>query len=170
MGMGQWASAFAEDALGISKTLGDILGPCIFASMLTISRIVYSKISGRINAVKYLLCCALMTVVLYASAALIPNSIVAILACGMCGFTAGVMWPATLSLASAHYPTGGVAMFGMFALGGDIGCTLGPTAIGMISSVAGDNLRVGLLAACVFPIMMSMGLMMLMKRMKEQKK
>lgn len=165
--MSQWASAFAESALGISKALGDILGPCIFATMLTISRLVYSKISGKINPLKYLLWCGILTVVFYAAAALVPFRFAAIVACGLCGFTAGVMWPATLSLASAHYPTGGGTMFGLFALGGDIGCTLGPTAVGMVSSAMGDNLRTGLLVACIFPILMVIGVLLLIKRKKK---
>lgn len=169
VGMSQWASAFAESALEISKTLGDILGPCIFAGMLTVSRILYSRISNKINPMKYLLCCSVMTVIFYGCAALVPFRFAAIIACGLCGFTAGIMWPATLSLASAHYPTGGVAMFGMFALGGDIGCTMGPTLIGMASSAAGGDLRVGLLAACIFPILSVISMALLMKRMKKVK-
>ncbi|MBQ7959934.1 MAG: MFS transporter [Clostridia bacterium] len=165
--MSQWASAFAESSLGIDKVLGDILGPCIFAGMLTISRIVYSRISDRINQHKYLLCCALMSVVFYLCAGLLPFGFAAIISCGLCGFTAGVMWPATLSLAAEHYPTGGVAMFGLFALAGDIGCTLGPTAVGMFSSAIGGELRAGLLVASVFPILTVVGLIMLMKRKKK---
>ncbi len=166
----QWASAFAESSLGISKTLGDILGPCIFAGMLTLSRLVYSRISGRVNPYKYLLCCGIFSVLFYVCAAAMPFGLIAIIACGLCGFTAGVMWPATLSLASEHYPTGGVAMFGLFALAGDIGCTLGPTAVGMVSSAMGDNLRIGLLFACIFPILSVVGLTLLMRRMKKIKK
>lgn len=165
--MSQWASAFAESSLGISKTLGDILGPCIFAAMLTLSRLVYSKISARINPLKYLACCAALTVIFYASAALMPFEFAAIVACGLCGFTAGVMWPATLSLAAEHYPTGGASMFGLFALAGDIGCTLGPTTVGMVSSAIGGELRTGLLVACIFPILMTFGMLMLMKRKRK---
>ncbi len=162
--MSQWASAFAESSLGITKALGDILGPCIFASMLTLSRIVYSRISGRVNPYKYLMSCGLLSVVLYLCAGLLPISFAAIVSCGLCGFTAGVMWPATLSLASEHYPTGGVAMFGLFALAGDIGCTLGPTTVGLVSSAMGGNLRSGLLVACIFPLLTVLGLFLLMKR------
>lgn len=166
--MGQWASAFAESSLGISKTLGDILGPCIFAAMLTISRIVYSKISAKVNPLKYLLSCAVITVVFYVSAAVIPYSFAAILSCGLCGFTAGVMWPAVLSLAAERYPAGGASMFGMFALAGDIGCVMGPTAIGMISSAFGDELRIGLLLAAIFPFVLAMGFLRLKKSEKSK--
>ncbi len=163
----QWASAFAESSLGISKALGDVLGPCIFAGMLTISRLVYSKISARINPLKYILCCGILTVVFYVAAALVPFKFAAVVACGLCGFTAGVMWPATLSLAAEHYPTGGATMFGLFALGGDIGCTLGPTTVGMVSSVFNDELRTGLLVACIFPILLCVGVALLIKRRKK---
>lgn len=164
--MSQWASAFAESSLGITKALGDILGPCIFAGMLTVSRLVYSRVSNRINPMKYLLACAIMSIIFYLCAGLLPFDFAAITACGLCGFTAGVMWPATLSLASTHYPTGGVAMFGLFALAGDIGCTLGPTIVGIFSSILGGELRTGLLIACIFPILSALGLLLLMKRKK----
>jgi len=166
--MGQWASAFAESSLGISKTTGDILGPCMFAAMLTISRIVYSKISGKVNPLKYLLVCAILTIALYASAALVPFRFVSIVACGLCGFTAGVMWPAVLSLAAERYPAGGASMFGMFALAGDIGCVMGPTAIGMISSAFGDELRIGLLTAAIFPLVLTLGFLRLRKNTKKK--
>ena len=164
--MSQWASAFAESSLGITKALGDILGPCIFAAMLTVSRLVYSKISAKVNPLKYLGTCAALTVVFYVSAALIPFKFASIIACGLCGFTAGVMWPATLSLAAEHYPTGGAAMFGLFALAGDIGCTLGPTTVGFVSSAMGGELRAGLLIACIFPILSVIGMTLLAKRKK----
>ncbi len=163
----QWASAFAESALGISKKVGDILGPCIFAGMLTLSRIFYSKISSRVNPTKYLLGCGICSVVFFLCAALLPFRFAAIISCGLCGFTAGVMWPATLSLAAKHYPTGGVAMFGLFALAGDIGCTLGPTTVGMVSSAANGDLRVGLLVSVIFPILLVVGVSLLLKRSKK---
>ncbi len=165
--MSQWASAFAESSLGISKTLGDILGPCMFALMLAFSRVFYSKMADRINLAKYLLCCGIVTVFLYIFAAILPFKFAAIICCGLCGFTAGIMWPGTLSLAANTYPTGGVAMFGLFALAGDLGCTLGPTTVGMVSAMMGDEISSGLLIACVFPIIMVIGLLMLMKRIKK---
>lgn len=165
--MSQWASAFAESSLGISKVLGDILGPCIFALMLAFSRVLYSKLANRINLAKYLLCCGIATVFLYVFAAVLPFRFAAITACGLCGFTAGIMWPGTISLAAKTYPTGGAAMFGLFALAGDLGCTLGPTTVGMVSSVFGGDLRTGLLISCVFPILLVGGVSLLMKRVKK---
>ncbi len=165
--MSQWASAFAESSLGISKALGDILGPCIFALMLAFSRVLYSKLANRINLAKYLLFCGIATVFLYIFAAVLPFRFAAITACGLCGFTAGIMWPGTISLAAKTYPTGGAAMFGLFALAGDLGCTLGPTTVGMVSSAFGGDLRTGLLISCVFPILLVGGVSLLMKRVKK---
>ena len=165
--MSQWASAFAESSLGISKALGDILGPCIFALMLAFSRVLYSKLASKINLAKYLLCCGIATVFLYIFAAVIPFKFVAITACGLCGFTAGIMWPGTLSLAANAFPTGGAAMFGLFALAGDLGCTLGPTTVGMVSSAFGGNLRTGLMISCIFPILLVCGVSLLIKRVKK---
>ena len=144
---------------------------CLYCGVSSSIHILFVYFKGyNLNPYKYLLSCAFLSIVFYAGAAVIPFSFAAIVACGLCGFTAGIMWPATLSLASEHYPTGGAAMFGLFALAGDIGCTLGPTAVGVISASAGDNLRVGLLVACIFPILSAIGLSMLMKRMKKLNK
>ena len=165
--MSQWASAFAESSLGISKTLGDILGPCIFALMLAFSRVLYSKLADKINLAKYLLYCGIVTVFLYIFAAVLPFKFAAIISCGLCGFTAGMMWPGTLSLAANTYPTGGAAMFGLFALAGDLGCTLGPTTVGMVSTMMGDELSSGLLISCIFPILLVIGVVLLMRRIKK---
>ncbi len=165
--MSQWASAFAESSLGISKALGDILGPCIFALMLAFSRVLYSKLAHKIDLATYLLCCGIATVFLYVFAAVLPFRFVAIVACGLCGFTAGIMWPGTLSLASKTYPTGGAAMFGLLALAGDLGCTLGPTTVGMVSSAMGGNLRTGLLISSIFPMILIWAVVLLKKRVKK---
>ncbi len=165
--MSQWASAFAESSLGISKALGDILGPCIFALMLAFSRVLYSKLAHKIDLATYLLCCGIATVFLYVFAAVLPFKFVAIVACGLCGFTAGIMWPGTLSLAAKTYPTGGAAMFGLLALAGDLGCTLGPTTVGMVSSAMGGNLRTGLLISSIFPMILIGAVVLLKKRVNK---
>lgn len=165
--MSQWASAFAESSLGISKALGDILGPCIFALMLAFSRVLYSKLAHKIDLATYLLCCGIATVFLYVFAAVLPFRFVAIVACGLCGFTAGIMWPGALSLAAKTYPTGGATMFGLLALAGDLGCTLGPTTVGMVSSAMGGNLRTGLLMSSIFPIILIGAIVLLKKRVKK---
>lgn len=165
--MSQWVSAFAESSLGISKALGDILGPCIFALMLAVSRVFYSRLAHKIDLAGYLLFCGIATVFLYVFAAVLPFRFVAIVACGLCGFTAGIMWPGTLSLASNAYPAGGAAMFGLLALAGDLGCTLGPTTVGMVSSAMGGDLRTGLLISCIFPVILIVAVVLLKKRIKK---
>ena len=165
--MSQWASAFAESSLGVSKVMGDILGPCIFASMMALSRVLYSKLADRINLAKYLLACGFLTVACFLTAALSPVKIMALLACGFCGFTVGIMWPGTVSLTAKTYPMGGAAMFGVMALAGDIGCTSGPTLVGFVASAFGGELRMGLLISSIFPILLVVGTILLMKRVKK---
>ncbi|MBQ9757216.1 MAG: MFS transporter [Clostridia bacterium] len=166
IGMSQWASAFAETSLGVSKAVGDILGPCIFALMMALSRLFYAKIADRINLVRYIMICGSLTVVCFLFAALLPFRFAALLACGFCGFTVGIMWPGTLSLAAKVYPAGGATMFGVLALAGDFGCTTGPSIVGFIASMFGGELRTGLLAATVFPLILVLGAFLLIRREK----
>lgn len=151
----QWASAFAESGLKVSKTLGDLLGPCAFAFLMGVSRVFHVKIDKKINLVTYLLICALGCVVGYLIASLVTIPAIALIGCGICGFSVGVMWPGTLSLASSKMPKGGVSMFAFYALAGDLGCTLGPAVVGFVSGIYGDQLSIGLLAATIFPIVLS---------------
>ncbi len=167
IGMSQWSSAFAEMSLGVSKTVGDILGPCIFAMMMALSRLFYAKCAERIKLIDYLIVCGVMTFVFYLISALTPIKILALLACGLCGFSVGIMWPGALSLASKMYPAGGVALFGVLALAGDVGCTSGPSLVGFVASFFGGELRTGLLVACIFPILLVVGAFLLKKRAKK---
>lgn len=166
IGMSQWASAFAETSLGVSKTVGDILGPCIFALMMALSRIFYAKIADRINLIKYIMLCGCLTVLCYVLTALLPFKIMALLMCGFCGFAVGIMWPGTLSLAAKVYPAGGATMFGVLALAGDLGCTTGPSIVGFVASMFGGELRTGLLFATVFPLILVIGACLLIRRGK----
>lgn len=166
IGMSQWASAFAETSLGVSKTVGDILGPCIFALMMALSRIFYSKIADRISLIKYIMLCGCLTVLCYVMTALLPFKFMALLMCGFCGFTVGIMWPGTLSLAAKVYPRGGVTMFGVLALAGDLGCTTGPSVVGFVASAFGGELRTGLLTATIFPLLLVVGALLLIMRGK----
>jgi len=165
--MSQWASAFAESSLGVSKVMGDILGPCIFASMMALARVMYSKLADRINLAKYLLVCGFLTVMCFFMAALSPVKLAALLACGFCGFTVGIMWPGAVSLTAKTYPTGGAAMFGVLALAGDIGCTSGPTLVGFVASAFGGELRMGLLISTIFPILLVISTILLMRRVRK---
>ncbi len=146
-GMSQWASAFAEAGLGVSKSLGDLFGPCFFAVMMGLSRTYYGAKGEKLDLRRFLGLCAVLCMAAYAIAALSPLPAASLLGCGLCGLAVGIMWPGTLSLSSRGLPRGGTAMFALLALGGDVGCSLGPSVV----SLAGD-LRVGLLLCAGFPL------------------
>ena len=154
LAMSQWASAFAESGLGVSKTMGDLLGPCLFAVLMGSARVMYSKLSDRIPLGKVMIASALLCAVSYLVAGLSPLPIVSLLACAVCGFSVGVMWPGTFSLAAEKIPTGGTAMFALLALFGDTGCASGPAIVGRMTTIFGDDLGKGLLFAVVFPVVM----------------
>ena len=161
--MAQLASAFTESALGVSKTVGDLAGPCLFALSMGISRMLYGKISGKLNLTKTMLLCGLLCVVCYLLASLSPLPILGLAGCALCGFGVGIMWPGTISLSSQGCPKGGTAMFAFLALAGDFGGTVSPAVVGNISELAGGNLKIGLLAATVFPAVLVLGLELLKK-------
>ena len=162
--MSQWASAFAESSLGVSKTVGDILGPCMFALMMGISRITYPFFAHKINLMKYIKGCSALCVVAYLIAALSPFKAFALAGCGLCGFAVGIMWPGTVSLAARSSLDGGTAIFALIALAGDIGCTVGPMVVGFVSSIFGGEFRAGLLAATIFPLILFIGMSILNKK------
>lgn len=164
----QWASTFAEQGLGVSKTVGDLAGPMFFAVMMGISRAVYGKYGEKLPLKKFMLGSGLLCMFSYLLISLSPHPALGLIGCGICGFSVGIMWPGTFSLASASMPTGGTALFALIALGGDIGCSGGPTYVGMVSSALGDNLRKGILFAIIFPILLIGGLMMV-QRGKERR-
>lgn len=147
----QWASAFAEKMLNIPKTVGDIAGPAMFAVLMGISRTIYGKFGEKINLNKAMFICSLMCIVAYLMISLSPNPIVSLVGMGLSGFAVGIMWPGTFSLTAASLKGGG-AMFALLALAGDIGCTVGPSIVGFVAQTANDNLKLGILAAVVFPL------------------
>ncbi len=157
-GVSQWASTFAEKGLGVSKTVGDLAGPMAFAVLMGTSRAVYGKYGGRLNLDHFMAGSALLCVASYLCVALVPSPAVGLLGCAVCGLSVGIMWPGTFSKASAGLPRGGTAMFALMALAGDLGCSGGPTLVGMVSSALGDNLKRGILAGIVFPILLLAGL------------
>ena len=165
--MAQWASLFAEKGLGISKTLGDLFGPCIFALMMGISRTLYGMKGQKINIHKTLVICSALCVPSFAVTALVPIPALSLLGCALCGLSVSLMWPGMLSLTAAGYPSGGVAMFAILALGGDLGCSAGPWLTGLVADL--KDLNTGLLSAIVFPVLMIAGLAALKKLMKEKK-
>ncbi len=148
----QWASAFAEQGLHISKAAGDLAGPMTFAILMGLSRLFYGKYGEKINLDKFMIFSSILCVFSYLMISLTPFPIVSLIGCGICGLSVGIMWPGSFSKASASLRTGGTAMFALLALAGDLGCGGGPTLVGIISDTAGDNLKAGILMGIVFPI------------------
>ena len=164
LGMAQWASAFAEAALGLNKTLGDLLGPCMFAITMGISRVIYGKYGESMDLTKTMLASGALCLVCYLLSAFSPSPILGLIGCVMCGFSVGIMWPGTLSLSSAKLPLGGTALFALLAMAGDLGGALGPGLVGWVTGRAGDDLRAGMGVGCIFPIMLMLALIA-MRRM-----
>lgn len=156
----QWASAFAEKGLGISKTAGDLAGPMAFAVLMGISRAFYGKYGERINLDRFMVFSSCLCIVSYLGISLLPIPQLSLAACAVCGLSVGIMWPGTFSKAAAALPKGGTALFALLALGGDVGCSGGPTLVGAVTSVMGDNLKSGILAAVVFPALLLAGIVL----------
>ncbi len=165
-GMSQWASAFAESGLKVSKTVGDLAGPCLFAALMGLSRVLYAKFSERLPLARVMAGGAALCVAGYLLAALARQPMLSLVGCAMVGFSVGVFWPGTFSLAAAGCPAGGTAMFALLALGGDLGCASGPAAVGFLADAAGGNLQTGLLAALGFPVLLLAGLWLRKRRTK----
>ena len=161
--MSQWASAFAESGLRVSKTVGDLAGPCFFAILMGISRVFYSKFSERVDIIKFMIGSGFLCVFSYLIAAFSPYPILALIGCGLCGLSVGILWPGTFSIASEKCPRGGTAMFALLALAGDLGCSTGPTVVGVVSSALNNNLKMGLLVAIIFPTSLILGLFLYIK-------
>ncbi len=159
--MAQWASAFTESAMGVSKTIGDLAGPCLFAAFMGISRILYGKMSGKLDLTKTMLACGVLCVICYLMASLSSIPIIGLAGCALCGISVGIMWPGTISISSQKCPRGGTAMFAFLALAGDLGATVSPAMVGGISNMVGGNLKTGLLVATAFPLLLILGLLML---------
>ena len=155
----QWASLFAEKGLGISKAAGDLAGPMAFAILMGTSRLFYGKYGDRINLDHFMIYSCLLCILSYLGISLFPAPLLNLIACAVCGLSVGIMWPGTFSKASTALPKGGTAMFALLALGGDMGCAGGPTLVGMISDSLGDNLKMGILAGIIFPILLLLGIL-----------
>lgn len=159
----QWASAFAEKGLGISKAAGDLAGPMAFAVLMGMSRLFYGKYGDRIHLERFMVYSSFLCILSYLGISLFPIPLLNLIACAVCGLSVGIMWPGTFSKASSALPKGGTAMFALLALGGDIGCSGGPTLVGMISGALGDNLKMGILAGVIFPVLLLMGIILCRK-------
>ena len=164
--MSQWASYFTEIGLGVSKTMCDLLGPCSFAVFMGISRVVYGKISHRVEVSKFIIVSGALCVFSYVLTTLSPIPVLSVIGCALCGFSVGIMWPGVLSLAAKNCAKGGTAMFAFLALAGDVGCSTGPTIAGYVSQALGSTdfaIKMGLLGIAVFPIIMIFSILILKK-------
>lgn len=157
----QWASAFTESALGVSKMIGDLAGPCMFAVFMGIARTFYGKASERLDLTKTMLLCGSLCVICYLVASLAAIPVLGLIGCALCGLSVGVMWPGTLSISAQKCPAGGTVMFAFLALGGDLGGSVGSSLVGVLSDLADGNLKIGLLVATCFPIILIIGLVIL---------
>lgn len=184
LAMSQWSSLFAEKALGVPKVLGDLLGPCLFAVFMGIGRMIYGIWGAKLNLHRVLALSSVLCVLCYLGASLVPNPMIALLSCALCGFSISLMWPGVLSTTSAAYPKGGTAMFGVLAVCGDIGCSVGPALTGAVSdfvsrfgafaaslSVTADQLglKAGMLSAIVFPLILLLCLVLLKRALQKKK-
>ena len=159
----QWASTFAEQGLGVSKTIGDLAGPMSFAALMGLSRLLYGKFGDKLDLDKFMRMSCLLCIAAYLCISLVPLPAVGLVGCAVCGFSVGIMWPGTFSKASAAVKGGGTALFAMLALAGDVGCSGGPTLAGFISGCFNGELRAGILAAIVFPVLLLIGIQLAKK-------
>lgn len=161
LSMSQWASTFAETGLKVSKTVGDLAGPMAFAVLMGTGRIIFSKVSSKVRIEDYLVLSGVICVLSYLLASLSGNAVLSLAGCGLCGLAVSAMWPATISLTTKIIPNATMAMFGLLAVAGDIGCTVGPTLIGWITDAFGGDLKRGLAFAVIFPVIIIISLLIL---------
>ncbi len=167
MVMSQWASGFAEAALGVSKETGDLLGPCLFALLMGVSRLLHGRFSAKLKLHRLMLAGCIVCISAYLLAAFSPHPAPALLGCALCGFGVGIFWPGLLSRAAATIPGGGISMFAVLALAGDVGCLVAPSVAGRIADAAGD-LRMAFVFAILFPLL-CFGLLLLQGKLPHPK-
>ena len=164
LAMAQWASAYTEAALGFSKTVGDLVGPCLFAVAMGISRVIYGKYGAGLNLQHYMIGSGVLCLGCYLLASLAASPVVGLVGCVVCGFSVGIMWPGTISIISPRMPQGGTALFAMLAMAGDLGGAFGPGLVGMITQQNGSRLQSGMLVGAVFPLVLVCSLLLLNKK------
>lgn len=169
LSMAQWASAFAENALGLTKTVGDLAGPCLFAVAMGICRVFYGQFGTRVRLEPFMLGSGVLCLCCYLLASFSENPVFGLIGCIVCGFSVGIMWPGTISLCSGKMPTGGTAMFALLAMAGDLGGAFGPGIVGYTAQAAGDRLQYGMRMGCIFPVVLIAALLM-MNRMTRKTK
>ena len=167
MAIQQWASTFTELAIGVDKSLGDLIGVCGYAVMMGSARIIYSKFADRIPQKAALFVCGVLTLLCYFAISLSKSPIIGLLGCILCGFAVGIFWPCTFSLATSKMPGCTTSMFALLSLAGDVGCTTGPTVAGFVADAAGGNLKIGILVSAIFPLFMLAALLMLALKKKQ---
>lgn len=160
----QWASALVEDSLGVSKTVGDLAGPMTFAITMGLSRVMYAKMSKKIPLPNMIFGCGVLCVISYLMVGCAPVAFVGLIGCALCGFSVGIMWPGTYSLAAKELPAGGTAMFAYLAFAGDAGCSSGPGLAGLVSNACGGSFQTGILAAMIFPVLLVLGTIGFLKK------
>lgn len=170
LSMSQWASAYVESALGLSKSIGDIAGPCLFAVAMGISRVFYGKYGEKIDLMKFMMCSGALCLCCYLLAALGGNPLLGLAGCVACGFSVGIMWPGTISITSGRIPSGGTAMFALLAMAGDMGGSAGPCIVGFVTQHFGDNLKAGMLAGSIFPVILIASICLLRSMQVSDKK
>lgn len=166
-GVSQWASTFAEKGLQISKTMGDLAGPMFFAILMGASRAFYGKYGDKLDLNRFMVGSSILCVLSYFCISLSPFPLLSLLGCGICGLSVGIMWPGSFSRASQSLPKGGTAMFAMLALAGDVGCGSGPTVVGYVTGLVGEDLKKGILAGVIFPVLLLVGIALLHRRTNE---
>ena len=166
LSMAQWASAFTEAALGFSKTVGDLVGPCLFAVTMGISRVIYGKYGAKMNLIWFMIGSGVLCLCCYLLASLSASPVLGLTGCIFCGFSVGIMWPGTISITSPRIPQGGTALFALLAMAGDLGGAFGPSLVGTVTQQAGDNLRTGTLVGSVFPVILIVVLLLLNRQTK----
>lgn len=166
-GVSQWASTFAEKGLQISKTMGDLAGPMFFAILMGASRAFYGKYGDKLDLNRFMVGSSILCVLSYLCISLSPSPLLSMIGCGICGLSVGIMWPGSFSRASQSLPKGGTAMFAMLALAGDVGCGSGPTVVGYVTGLVGEDLKKGILAGVIFPVLLLVGIALLHRRTSE---
>lgn len=169
LAMAQWASAYAEASLGLSKAIGDLTGPCMFAVTMGISRVIYGRYGEKFNLIGFMQASGALCVVCYLLASFSSNPVAGLIGCIFCGFSVGIMWPGTISISSKTFPAGGTAMFALLAMAGDLGGSIGPALVGRVSQHFGDDIRAGMGAGLIFPSVLIIMLIIISRASKKER-
>ena len=159
----QWSSLFAEEGLGVSKTMGDLLGPCAFAFFMGLSRLLSGMQGEKLDVRRGLLGTSALCILGYLLTSLSPWPLLSLAGCALCGFSVGLMWPGVFSLGAILCRGGGTQMYAMFALAGDVGCSTGPALVGFVTG-SGRSMQNGILTAIVFPVILFLVMLFLQER------